>query len=632
MRSLLSTLVLLGCAMTLRADTFVYVSMAPEQKIQIYRLDPKDGKLTPVEAVAVEGAPGSLAVDPKQKFLFASLRSNSTLASFRIDPATGKLKALSTAALPKGENAAFVATDRTGRWLLSASYNAGKVAVHRLKSNGIIETPAVETIETAKTAHCIGIDRDNKFVFVPHVAPNAIYQFRLDAATGKLKDAGKAKGGTDKAGPRHLAFHPSQKLAFTSDETGSSITAYRFDPSTGLAPAQTLSTLPEVWKGENTTAEVKVHPSGKFVWVSNRGHDSLAGFAIDGKTGNLTALGQTPTEKTPRSFDVDPDGRFLFGAGEGSGKLAVYQIDGGKGKLTRLHTYDVGKSLTWVMAVKLSNPLETGPDFVVQGEYEGEIAGKGKHGAQVVALGDGKFDVYLLTGGLPGAGWDTKGRQKLAAKTESGKTTLTTANWSGTIADGKLTGKTPDGNEFSLKRVDRKSTTLGAKPPEGAIVLFDGKNADEWKDGEVVEENLLNCGTTSKKGLGAGKLHIEFRTPFMAKARGQGRGNSGVYVQGFEVQVLDSFGLDGKKDECGAFYGRAAPSVNMCLPPLAWQTYDIEIKTDEKNNTVATVYHNGVKVHENYVLRNSPPKPTTIHLQNHGNPVVFRNVWFVEGK
>jgi hypothetical protein len=177
----------------------------------------------------------------------------------------------------------------------------------------------------------------------------------------------------------------------------------------------------------------------------------------------------------------------------------------------------------------------------------------------------------------------------------------------------------------------RQSRTSGAKPPAGAIVLFDGSSADEWAGGKLVEEKLLFCGTTSKKKLGAGTLHIEFRTPFQPKARGQGRGNSGVYVQGHEVQVLDSFGLEGKKDECGAFYGMAAPAVNMCYPPLSWQTYDIEIKED-KGSTVATVYHNGVKVHDNFVLRKAPPRPTTIHLQNHGNPVVYRNIWVVESK
>jgi 6-phosphogluconolactonase (cycloisomerase 2 family) len=331
--------------------TYLYVSMAPEQKIQIYRMDPTTGMLTAVDAMSVDGAPGSLAVDPQKKFLFASLRSTSTLGSYRIDPATGKLTHLRTAALPAGENAAFVSSDRTGRWLLSASYAAGKVVVHRLNDEGTIQSPAVQTVSTVQTAHCIAIDRENRFVFVPHVAPNAVYQFRLDASTGILTDAGKAPGGAPRAGPRHLAFHPTKSIAFTSDEQGSSITAYRYNPASGLTPYQTLSTLPPDFQGQNTTADVKVHPSGKFVWVSNRGHDSLACFAIDDR-GELSPRGQTPTERTPRSFEIEPSGRFAFGAGEGSGKLAAFQIDQESGGLNRVHTYEVGKSLTWVMAVK----------------------------------------------------------------------------------------------------------------------------------------------------------------------------------------------------------------------------------------------------------------------------------------
>src|SRR5438477_4065748 len=173
MRLFLTLLLFVGSAMPLWADSFVYVSMAPEQKLQVYRLEPRDGSLSAVEAVSLEGAPGALAVDPQKKFLFASLRTNSTLASFRIDPVTGKLKPQGSAALPKDENAAFVATDRTGRWLLSASYAAGKVVVHRLNDDGSIQSPAVQTVVTAKTAHCTAVDRDNRFVFVPHVALNA---------------------------------------------------------------------------------------------------------------------------------------------------------------------------------------------------------------------------------------------------------------------------------------------------------------------------------------------------------------------------------------------------------------------------------------------------------------------------
>src|SRR5688572_27360480 len=213
MRTLLTLVLFVGSAMTLDAATFVYVSMAPEQKIQIFTLDANDGTLTPVDAAAVEGTPGALGVDPHKKFLLASLRTTSSLASFRIDPATGKLKQLSVAALPKGENAAFVGTDQSGRWLLSASYAAGKVVVHKLGDDGTIQTPPIQTVTTTKTAHATVIDPGNRFVFVPHVVPNAIFQFDLDASTGKLVDAGKAPGGKSKAGPRHLAFHPKLHLA-----------------------------------------------------------------------------------------------------------------------------------------------------------------------------------------------------------------------------------------------------------------------------------------------------------------------------------------------------------------------------------------------------------------------------------
>ena len=354
MRTLVALLMLMVTPMS-SAATFVYVSMAPEQKIQIYRLDQETGSLTVVETVAVNGAPGSLNADPHKRFLFASLRTTSSLASFRIDQSSGKLTPINVAELPKGENAAFVTTDRTGRWLLSASYLAGTVVVHRIRDDGTIEVPAVQTIVTAKTAHCVAFDRKNNFAFVPHVAPNAVYQFRLEDATGKLIDAGQVRGGTDKAGPRHLALHPQQDMAYTSDESGSSITGYRLDSVNGLTPIQTLSTLPAEFQGRNSTAEVKVHPTGKHVWVSNRGHDSLAGFSIDPDSGLLSALGQTATETTPRSFEIDPSGRYLFSAGEGSGKLAVFRIDAGSGRLDRIQTYDVGTSLTWVVSIDVPN-------------------------------------------------------------------------------------------------------------------------------------------------------------------------------------------------------------------------------------------------------------------------------------
>lgn len=270
------------------------------------------------------------------------------------------------------------------------------------------------------------------------------------------------------------------------------------------------------------------------------------------------------------------------------------------------------------------------PDFKVQGEYAETSDGKGKYAAQVVAKANGKFEVYLLEGGLPGAGWDGKSKVKLNATTKEGATTFADKTWEGTIADGVLSAKGPA--EIKLKRIVRLSPTLGAKPPEGATVLFDGTTAEHFSGGKIVGDKYLFCGCNSKKGFATGTLHLEFRSPYEPKDGGQGRGNSGVYILGKEIQVLDSFGLKGENNECGAFYSEVKPLVNMCLPPLTWQTYDVELKSDGKGSLVANVKHNGVVVHEAFRIAKEGAKPASINLQNHGDAVVYRNIWFVEAK
>ena len=176
------------------------------------------------------------------------------------------------------------------------------------------------------------------------------------------------------------------------------------------------------------------------------------------------------------------------------------------------------------------------------------------------------------------------------------------------------------------------------------MILFDGKKhgADLWKGGRMSEDGLLMEGCTSKQTFGDFKIHFEFRTPYKPKARGQGRGNSGFYAHGrYEVQVLDSFGLEGHHNECGGIYSTKAPSMNMCFPPLTWQTYDVDFTAakfkDGKKiaNAIMTVRHNGVLIHDKTVCDHattaSPmregPQPGPVFFQNHGNPVRFRNVW-----
>ncbi|MBX9584681.1 MAG: DUF1080 domain-containing protein [Gemmataceae bacterium] len=307
------------------------------------------------------------------------------------------------------------------------------------------------------------------------------------------------------------------------------------------------------------------------------------------------------------------------------------------------------------IAVADPDKAKADPDFAVQGEYEGEVTvpdGKTiKLGVQLVAQGNGKFAGKGYPGGLPGAGWDGQKPMVGTAARDGGKVVIKAeeAEVIGEVVDGVLTFK--GRATGTLKKVERKGKTLGEEPPAGAVVLF-GKEGDEknWEGGKLVELSdgkFLGVGCKSEQKFGAFKAHIEFRTPWMPNSTGQGRGNSGVYLQDrYELQVLDSFGLSGENNECGGFYTAHKPLVNMCLPPLAWQTYDIEFtpaKFDESGKKTAdakaTVLHNGVKVHDGVTFKGplpggqkEEPTPGPFQFQNHGDPVVYRNVWVVEAK
>ena len=280
------------------------------------------------------------------------------------------------------------------------------------------------------------------------------------------------------------------------------------------------------------------------------------------------------------------------------------------------------------------------PDFLIQGEYRDETMG-----AQVVALSGGNFDVYLHEGGLPGAGWEN-GKARTSVKGLRVKESKETDKFTIALEEGFLALKTPDGTLRKLTRIERESSTLGAKPPKGTVVLFDGRNTDAWENGKMIDGLLQATNVTSKRTFASYQLHLEFRTPYMPAARGQGRGNSGIYHSGrWETQILDSFGLEGKDNETGGIYSVAQPRLNMCLPPLAWQTYDVDFtaaKFDAEGKRKAwpriTVKLNGVLVHEDLELNKentasapintpltSPEGP--VFLQNHSNPVAFRNIW-----
>ncbi len=332
--------------------------------------------------------------------------------------------------------------------------------------------------------------------------------------------------------------------------------------------------------------------------------------------------------------------------------------------LTNLHAAK-GGSPVWTDAKAEDIPI----DFKIQGEYANT-----DFGAQVIALGDGTFQAVLYPGGLPGAGWDEKNRSLLAGKLNGKNAEFSPADgkrkylanppgefsasakyppeghkpYSGTLKGDTLTITREKGEPIKLKKTIRKSPTMGAQPPANAIVLFDGTGTDAFDGGRVDEmTKLLNTDGRDIKTKGKWSnytMHIEFMLPFRPHARGQGRGNSGFYqVDHYEVQILDSFGLEGKNNECGGVYTKANPRINMCLPPLNWQTYDVEFRNaiaengKKISNAVMTLGHNGVVVHDQLEIsgktggsRSDPEgTPGPIKLQGHGNPLQYRNVWIV---
>jgi hypothetical protein len=300
-----------------------------------------------------------------------------------------------------------------------------------------------------------------------------------------------------------------------------------------------------------------------------------------------------------------------------------------------------------------TDPDKADADFPYQGEYAGSVKsddGDVKWGLQIIALGKGKFHAVAYRGGLPGAGWDKDGKREADGEITDGVLVFQGDEASARIKDGAATLLNKDGGEIGkLERVTRLSPTLAARPPEGAVVLFDGKSADAFKGGKLTDDGLLQQGCTSNQKFGSCKVHIEFRLPYQPEDRGQARGNSGIYVGArYECQMLDSFGLTGENNECGGLYSVKAPDVNMCLPPLAWQTYDIDYTAAKYDgdklvaNPRVTIEHNGVVIHNDVELPgersttaapNKPgPEPGPIYLQDHGNPVRYRNIWVVEKK
>ena len=312
------------------------------------------GKSTPLGLLAATENPSFLTLDSGGHFLYAVNESpaykgakGGGVTAFAVDHASGKLTELNEVS-SRGADPCYISLDKTGKYVLVANYTGGNVAVFPIEKDGKLGEASAFVQHAGKGAnaerqegphaHWIETTADNRFAIVVDLGLDKLMVYKFDAAKGTLtaNDPAFAKV-EDGQGPRHVAFHPNGKFVYALNEVGSTITGFSYDAAKGsFAPlGQMISTLPKGFSAENTTAEIHVHPNGKFLFASNRGHDSIVAYSIDQSSGKLTLIDYFPTQgKNPRDFDIDPSGKFLFAANEDSANVVIFKIDEKTGRLT----------------------------------------------------------------------------------------------------------------------------------------------------------------------------------------------------------------------------------------------------------------------------------------------------------
>lgn len=322
--------------------------------IYAYRYDAGSGELTPLGLAAATSNPSFLAADPKGRYLYAVNESgeyrnppSGAVSAFAIDASNGKLTLVNR--VPShGAAPCYLSLDKSGRFVLVANFDGGSVAVFPVLRDGSLgertgfvqhgdSTPRRRATREPH-AHWIEVTADNRYAIAADLGLDELLVYRFNASQGTLTPSTPRLAALERGtGPRHVAFHPNGVFAYVVNEGNSTVTSFSYETSTGtLTPFQSITTLPTEFKGENATAEIAVHPRGKFVYASNRGHDSIAVFAVSPKDGKLALLENVPTGgRSPRSFELDPTGTRLLVANEESGDIIVFQIDAATGHLTQ---------------------------------------------------------------------------------------------------------------------------------------------------------------------------------------------------------------------------------------------------------------------------------------------------------
>jgi len=340
------------------AATFAYVGNAESNDIYVFRLDKQNGKLTVVEKVMIPGItqPGistPMAVSPDHRFLYVGTRGEPKIAvGFAIDQEKGTLRHVASG--PLADSMAYLATDRTGRFLLGASYPGHKITVNPIGPPGVVQAPS-QVLQNYPNAHSVLPDPGNRRVLALTLGNDHVNQFTFDDVTGILTpNVPSSVRVNAKAGPRHFVFHPNGKIMYVLCELDASIYVFDYDASQGeLRQKQIVSAIPPGFQGEPSAADLHITPDGRFLYGSERASSTLAVFRIDPAKGTLSPIESVPTEKQPRGFNIDPSGRYLLAVGQLSHRLSSYKIDSESGKLSKLKEYPVGRSPNWIEIVEI---------------------------------------------------------------------------------------------------------------------------------------------------------------------------------------------------------------------------------------------------------------------------------------
>ena len=355
------------------AKTFVYIACADDAEIAAMEMNLGNGDLNLIKKAKAGKTVMPMAVSPDRRFLYASIRSVPySVASYSIDSSTGELTHLSTVPLP--DNMAYISTDKTGRFLLAASYTGHKVSVNPIGWRGFVQPDPTQVMITGRNAHAILPDPSNRFVYVPNLGSDQVMQLVFDEKGGILTPNKPAAVYTKfGAGPRHLDFSPNNRFVYVLNELNGTVNAYAFDNQTGLlSEIQSISAVPRDSKlppgipaagigapqstpsaerEEIKCADIHMTPDGRFLYASERTSSTLAAFAVDSATGKLRYINSFETEKQPRGFHIDPRGNFLIAAGQKTEHCSVHRIDRATGDLQRLKRYPVGKNPNWIEIV-----------------------------------------------------------------------------------------------------------------------------------------------------------------------------------------------------------------------------------------------------------------------------------------